>query len=80
MKFLIDDKLVIMYGEEDSLVSKLSSFKYIETNEGIVEILLHCLEFEEVSSATANHDQSSATILSSVRSAKQTLEKGPLFG
>ncbi|XP_050909780.1 uncharacterized protein LOC127123622 [Lathyrus oleraceus] len=70
LKFLIDDKLVIVYGEEDLLIRELSSFRYVETDEGIVEIPLHCLEFEEVNSATANHDQSSATILSSVRSAK----------
>lgn len=29
LKFLIDDKLVIMYGEEDMLVSELSSFRYV---------------------------------------------------
>ncbi|XP_050916633.1 uncharacterized protein LOC127131762 [Lathyrus oleraceus] len=65
---------------KDLLVSKLSSFRYVETDEGIVEIPLHYVEFEEVSLATANHDQSSATILSSSRSAKHTLEKGPLPG
>lgn len=80
MKFLIDDKLVNVCGEEDLLVSKLSSFRYVETNEGIVEILLHCLEFEEVSSVIANHDQSSATVLSLVRNSKQTLEKCLLPG
>ena len=77
---MIDDKLVIVCGEEDLLVSELSSFRYVETDEGIVEVPLHCLEFEEVSSAMANHNQSSATILSSAKSAKQTLEKGPLPG
>ncbi|XP_050919706.1 uncharacterized protein LOC127137279 [Lathyrus oleraceus] len=80
MKFLIDDKLVIVCGEEDILVSELSSFRYVEIDEGIVEIPLHRLEFGEVSYTTTNHVQSSATILSSVRSAKQTLEKGPLSG
>ncbi|XP_050889349.1 uncharacterized protein LOC127094571 [Lathyrus oleraceus] len=78
LKYLIDDKLVIVCGEEDLLVNELSSFRYFETNEGIVEVPLHCLEFEEVSSVMANHNQSSATILSSAKSAKQTLEKGPL--
>lgn len=80
LKFLIDDKLVIVYGEEDLLVSELSSFRYVERDKGVVEIPLHCLEFEEVSSATSNHDLSSATILYSFRTAKQTLEKGPLVG
>ncbi|XP_050876141.1 uncharacterized protein LOC127079815 [Lathyrus oleraceus] len=78
LKFLIDNKLVIICGEEDLLVSKLSLFRYVETNERVVEIPLHRLEFEEVSSTISNHDQSSTTILSSVRSAKQTLEKGSL--
>ncbi|XP_050877108.1 uncharacterized protein LOC127080861 [Lathyrus oleraceus] len=78
LKYLIDDKLVIVCGEEDLLVSELSSFRYVKTDEGIVEVPLHCLEFKEVSSATANHNQSSATILSIVTSAKHTLEKGPL--
>ncbi|XP_050919835.1 uncharacterized protein LOC127137414 [Lathyrus oleraceus] len=80
LKYLIDDKLVIVCGEEDLLVSELSSFRYVETDEGIVEVLLHCLEFEDVSSASANNNQSSATILSSAKSSKQTLEKGPLPG
>lgn len=80
LKFLINDKLVIVCGEEDLLVSELSSFRYIETYEKVNEIPLNCLEFEEVNSATVNHDQSSATILSSVTSAKQTLEKGLLAG
>lgn len=78
LKFLIDDKLVIVCREEDLLVSKLSSFIYFETDEGVVEILIHYLEFEEFSLATANHDQSSVTIISSVRSANQTLEKASL--
>lgn len=80
LKFLIDDKLVILCGEEDLLVSKLSSFRYVEKVEGIVEIPLHGLEFEEVSPVTANHDRSSADVLSSVISAKQTLGKGLLPG
>lgn len=75
LKFMIDDKLVIVYGEDDLLVSDISSFRYIETKEGVVEIPLHCLEFKYVNSVTSNHDQSSTTILSLVRSAKQTLEK-----
>ena len=46
LKFLIDDKLVIVCGEEDLLISELSWFRYVETDEGVVEIPLHCLEFE----------------------------------
>ena len=73
LKFMFDDKLVIFGGEKDLLVSELSLFRYIETREGVAEIPLHCLEFEDVSSTTSNHDRSSTTILSSVKSAKKTL-------
>ena len=77
---MIDEKLVIVCGEEDLLVRELSSFRYVETDEGIGEVPLHCLEFEDVNSASTNSNQSSSTILSSAKSAKQTLEKGPLLG
>lgn len=80
LKYLIDDKQVIVCGEEDLWVSELSSFGYVETNEGIDEVPLHCLEFEDASSATANNNKSSTTIISSAKSAKKTLEKGLLPG
>lgn len=70
LKYLIDDKLVIVYGEEDLLVNELSSLRYVETDEGIIKVPLHYLKFEDVSSATANNNQSSATILSSAKSVK----------
>ncbi|XP_050895784.1 uncharacterized protein LOC127102458 [Lathyrus oleraceus] len=47
LKFMIDDKLVIVYGEEALLVSELSLFRYIETEEWVAETPLHCLEFED---------------------------------
>ena len=60
------------------MVSELSSFRYVEIDEGVVEIPLHYLEFEVVSTATSNHNQSSSTILYSVRSPEKTLDKGLL--
>lgn len=35
LKFMFEVKLVIVYGEEDLLVSELSSFRYVEIDEGI---------------------------------------------
>lgn len=43
LKFMFEDTLVIVCDEEDLLVSMLSSFKYVETKEGINEIPFHCL-------------------------------------
>lgn len=43
LKFMVEDKLIIICGEEDMLISELSSFHYIETDEGAIEIPLHNL-------------------------------------
>lgn len=76
-KFMFKDKLVIIYGEEDLLVSELLSFWYMETEEGIAEILPSLFEiFEDVSYATSNQDKVSKLFMSSVKSAKETLERG----
>lgn len=80
LKFMFEHKLVIIFYEEDLLVSELSSFRYVEIEEGIVEVPLHYLEFEYISSNTSNQNQSSAMILSSVKSVRETLEKGHLSG
>lgn len=38
LNFLFEDKLVIVCGEEDSIIREVSLFKYIETEEGIIEV------------------------------------------
>lgn len=49
LKFTIDDKLIIVKGEEDMFVSYLSSFRYIEADEETLEILFQALEIVIVS-------------------------------
>jgi hypothetical protein len=44
MKFIIDDKLIIISGEEDMLVSKLSSTLYVEAAEEALETSFQALE------------------------------------
>lgn len=44
MKFVIDDKLVIVSSEEDLMVSHLSLFSYIEVDEDALEISFQALE------------------------------------
>ncbi|XP_050909747.1 uncharacterized protein LOC127123585 [Lathyrus oleraceus] len=44
MKFVIDDKLVIMSGEEDLMVSHLYLFSYIEVDEDALETSFQALE------------------------------------
>ena len=77
---MVGDKLVIVCGEEDFVISELSSFQYVETEEGIAKIRFHYLDFEHISSAFINQSQSAVVVLSSVKSAKESLEMGPLSG
>lgn len=38
LKFMVEDKLVIISGEEDMLISELSSFRYVETDEDAIQV------------------------------------------
>lgn len=80
LKFLFEDKLVIVCGEEDFIISELSSFRYVKNEEGITEVPLQGLNFEEISSTSVNQSQSAAMVLSSSKSDKKTLDNGPLPG
>lgn len=57
LKFMVDDKLVIIFGEEDPLISELSSFRYVEIDEGAIEVPFHFLEFDNVNTTTSNFDK-----------------------
>lgn len=46
LKFMVEDKLVIIYGKEDLLISELSSFRYVKIDEGAREVPFHYLEFD----------------------------------
>ncbi|XP_050918871.1 uncharacterized protein LOC127136337 [Lathyrus oleraceus] len=48
MKFVIDDKLVIVSGEEDLMVSHLSLFSYIEADKDALETYFQALEIANV--------------------------------
>lgn len=80
MKFMVGDKLVIVYGKEDFGISELSSFPYMEAGKGITKIPFHYLDFEHINSAFINQSQSTVVVLSSVKSAKESLEMGPFSG
>jgi hypothetical protein len=77
LKFIVDDKFVIVSGEEDALVTHLSSFRYIETEEGALET-----EFQALEIATATlmsptpTSQGSRTSIMSWKKLKKTVESG----
>jgi hypothetical protein len=77
LKFIVDDKLVIVSGEEDALVSHLSSFRYIETEEGVLETQFQALEIATVTLADKGEEDVLATQFKALKitTAAQTSQK-----
>lgn len=75
LKFMVGDKLIIICGKEDFMISELSSFQYVEIEEGMTKVPFHCLDFEDVISASINQSQSIVVVLSSTKNAKRLLRK-----
>ncbi|XP_050897804.1 uncharacterized protein LOC127104675 [Lathyrus oleraceus] len=78
MKFVVDDKLVIIHGEEDLMVSNLSSFRYIEADEDALETSFQALEIAnavlvEVEETVEGQSNPSFASLKSTRS---TIDRG----
>jgi hypothetical protein len=79
LKFLVDDKLVIVSGEEDALVSHLSSFRYIEIEEGALETQFQALEIAAVTMMSpVLKGQESKTSVTSWRNLKEAMKSGGL--
>lgn len=49
LKFILDDKLIIVEEDEDMFISHLSSFRYIEADGETLEIPFQALEIAAVS-------------------------------
>jgi hypothetical protein len=79
LKFIVDDKLVIVSGEEDTWVSHLSSFRYVETEEGALETHFQALE---IANATLMNpkvvNQVSKASPTSWKSLKKAMDDGGL--
>jgi hypothetical protein len=61
LKFIVDDKLVIVSGEKDALVRQLSSFRYIETEEGALETQFQALEIATVTRVNKDEEDALAS-------------------
>lgn len=75
MKFVFNDKLVIVLGEKDFIISQLSSFCYIEADEDALETSFQALEIANATLAEVK-DPVEKTSLSfaSLKSAKSAVE------
>lgn len=48
LEFVTGDKMIMIVGEEDIMVTHLSSFRYIDVDGEIVETLFQALEVESI--------------------------------
>ncbi|XP_050876089.1 uncharacterized protein LOC127079759 [Lathyrus oleraceus] len=77
LKFVMDNQLIIISGEEDFVVSHLSSFRYIEADEDALETSFQALEI-----ANANFVEmkdlvgKACSSFASLKSAKSSIEGG----
>jgi hypothetical protein len=84
LKFVSDNKLITVSGEEDTLVSHLTSFKYVESDEGALEIPFQALEIPfqalEIASVTLANPEDDGRKekrpVTSLKSLKVALEEG----
>ncbi|XP_050876645.1 uncharacterized protein LOC127080362 [Lathyrus oleraceus] len=80
MKFVVNNKLVIISGEEDFIISDLSSFRYIEADEDALETSFQALEIANVALAEVKDSIKKASLsFASLKSAKSAVEsRGPI--
>lgn len=81
MKFVVNNKLVIVSGKEDFIISQLYSFRYIEVDEDALETSFQALEiansmFVEVKDLIEKANLSFA----SLKSTKSATESGDHVG
>lgn len=79
LKFAVQNRMITVNGEEDMLISHLTSFRYIEASEESIEIPFQALEIANVvhvgKEALINGDNPSFV---SLKSAKLSLQDGKL--
>jgi hypothetical protein len=77
MKFVVDNQLIIISGEEDFVVSHLSSFRYIEADEDALETSFQALEIANATFVEMKDPVGKAcSSFASLKSAKSSIEGG----
>jgi hypothetical protein len=82
LKFITGDKMIVVSGQEDMMVSHLSSFRYIEADEEAAEVPFQALEIASVMTIKSNHShhQRKGSAIFSWKAMKEALEEGSLKG
>lgn len=77
MKFVINNKLIIISGEEDLIVSHISSFRYIEADEDALETSFQALDIANATFVEVKESgEKVIPLFASVKSTKTTIENG----
>ncbi|XP_050919526.1 uncharacterized protein LOC127137076 [Lathyrus oleraceus] len=80
LKFVTSGKLVSVSGEEDIFVSHLTSFRYIEVGEDIIETPLQALEMVNMVQTKPKPIEEPKGVMSSWKSVKAAIEAGWKLG
>jgi hypothetical protein len=82
LKFITGDKMILVSGQEDIMVSQLSSFQYVEADEEAIEVPFQALEIASVATVGSKHSHSkkAGLALSSWKDMREALEEGVLEG
>lgn len=76
MKFPISSKIVTVYGEEEYMVSHLTSFKYIDLDGEVHETPFQAFEEVKMIKTPRSEDKKPAISMSSVKDARVVVENG----
>lgn len=79
MKFVVNNQLIIIYREEDFVISHLSSFRYIKADENVLETYFQALKIANATFVEMkNPVRKASSSFASLKSAKSTIEVGAL--
>jgi hypothetical protein len=79
LKFITGDKMIVVSGQEDMMVSHLSSFRYIEADEEAIEVPFQALEIASVTTLKIKRKKGGLA-MTSWKAMKEALEEGVPLG
>ncbi|GAU40821.1 hypothetical protein TSUD_398050, partial [Trifolium subterraneum] len=82
LKFIAGDKMIVVSGQEDMMVSHLSSFRYIEADDEAFEVPFQALEIATITTLKTKRKSSKkgGLAMTSWKAMKEALEEGIILG
>ncbi|WJX67858.1 hypothetical protein P8452_52291 [Trifolium repens] len=79
LKFITGDNMIVVSGQEDLMVSHLSSFRYIEADEEVIEVPFQALEIARVTTLKTKRKKGGLA-MTLWKAMKEALEEGVPLG